>query len=54
MGTASRSATAREISCRVTRPLVLYVREVNGSLGTLLEGLELDEAYLTDNILIYC
>jgi PAS domain S-box-containing protein len=44
----SRSATAREISCRVTRTLILYVREMKGSPGNLLDGLELDEAYLTD------
>lgn len=48
MDRASGSATAREISCRVTRPLILYVREMNGSLGNLLAGLALDEAYLTD------
>jgi PAS domain S-box-containing protein len=46
MGLAS--STKREISCRVTRTLIMYVREVNGSLGNLLEGLELDETYLTD------
>lgn len=48
MDNKPHSATAREISCRVTRPLVLYVREMNGSLGDLLDGLEFDEAYLTD------
>ena len=42
------SATKREISCRITRTLIMYVREMNGSLGNLLDGLELDEAYLTD------
>jgi hypothetical protein len=42
------AATKREISCRVTRTLILYVRVVKGSVGNLLEGLELDEAYLTD------
>ncbi|MEJ2641165.1 MAG: PAS domain S-box protein, partial [Desulfosarcinaceae bacterium] len=37
------------ISCRVTRTLLMYVREKNGgSLGPLLDGLALDEAYLTD------
>jgi len=42
-------ATTPEISCRVTRTLLLYVREKNnGSLGKLLDGLELDEAYLSD------
>jgi len=44
----STAATAREISCRVTRTLIMYVREVNGSLGNLLDGLALDEGYLTD------
>ncbi|MDP1991702.1 MAG: ATP-binding protein [Syntrophales bacterium] len=38
----------REISCRITRTLIMYVREMNGSLGNLLDGLELDEKYLTD------
>jgi PAS domain S-box-containing protein len=39
----------REISCRITRTLLMYVREANnGSLGNLLDGLELDEAYLLD------
>ena len=42
------SATRREISCRVTRTLIMYVRDRKGALGNLLEGLELDEAYLTD------
>ncbi|MDA8125592.1 MAG: PAS domain-containing sensor histidine kinase [Deltaproteobacteria bacterium] len=42
------SATSREISCRITRTLVMYVKEMHGSLGNLLEGLELDEAYLCD------
>jgi PAS domain S-box-containing protein len=45
MGDASAS---REISCRITRTLIMYVRELNGSLGNLLSGLELDEEYLTD------
>lgn len=39
----------REISCRVIRMLLMYVREKNnGSIGNLLEGLELDEPYLMD------
>ncbi|MBI5063317.1 MAG: hypothetical protein HZB87_07630, partial [Desulfatitalea sp.] len=39
----------REISCRITRTLLMYVREANhGSLGNLLEGLPVDEAYLSD------
>ncbi len=42
------SATKREISCRVTRTLILYVRKMNGSLGDLLDGLVLDETYLMD------
>lgn len=37
-------ATDREISCRITITLLLYVRERNnGSLGSLLDGLELFE-----------
>ncbi len=42
------STTRREISCRVTRTLIMYVRDRKGSLGSLLEGLELDESHLTD------
>jgi PAS domain S-box-containing protein len=43
------TATGKEISCRVTRTLLMYVREQNnGSLGTLLDGLDLDEEYLLD------
>lgn len=42
------AATRREISCRITRTLIMYVREMNGSLGNLLTGLELDEGYLCD------
>lgn len=42
------SATRHEISCRVTRTLVMYLKERHGSLGSLLEGLALDEAYLCD------
>lgn len=42
-------STDREISCRITRTLLLYVKEQNsGSLGPLLEGLDLDEQYLLD------
>ncbi len=45
----SSSDTAKEISCRVTRTLLMYVRENNGgSLGNLLDGLALDETYLSD------
>jgi PAS domain S-box-containing protein len=43
------SSTDREISCRITKTLLLYVREKNkGSLGNLLAGLGLDEKYLLD------
>jgi PAS domain S-box-containing protein len=45
---SSAAPTKPEISCRITRTLIMYVREMNGSLGNLLEGLELDETYLTD------
>jgi PAS domain S-box-containing protein len=39
----------RDISCRITRTLLMYVREANnGTYGPLLEGLDLDEAYLLD------
>ncbi|MEE9913392.1 MAG: PAS domain-containing sensor histidine kinase [Deltaproteobacteria bacterium] len=41
-------ATNREISCRITRTLIMYVREMNGSSGSLLADLELDETYLCD------
>ena len=44
----STSSTNREISCRITRTLIMYVREMNGSLGNLLTGLELNQEYLTD------
>ncbi|MFH1061084.1 MAG: response regulator [Pseudomonadota bacterium] len=45
----STSPTLPEISCRVTRTLLFYTRESNhGSLGDLLAGLDLDEAYLMD------
>ena len=43
------TSTHREISCRVTRTLLMYLREQNnGSLGALLDGLDLDEEYLLD------
>ena len=43
------SDAAKEISCRVTRTLLMYVRENNGgSLGNLLDDLPLDETYLSD------
>jgi two-component system, cell cycle sensor histidine kinase and response regulator CckA len=42
-------STDREISCRITKTLLMYVREANnGSLGHLLDGLDLDEEYLSD------
>lgn len=42
-------STDREISCRITKTLIMYVRESNnGSLGNLLDELELDEKYLSD------
>ncbi|MDI9569111.1 MAG: PAS domain S-box protein, partial [Pseudomonadota bacterium] len=44
------SSTEPELSCRISRTLLEYVREKNnGSLGDLLEGLDLDEAYLMDD-----
>ncbi|MEN6373405.1 MAG: PAS domain S-box protein [Smithella sp.] len=44
-----KSSSAKEISCRITKTLLLYVREENnGSLGSLLDGLDLDEQYLLD------
>jgi PAS domain S-box-containing protein len=43
------SSSNMVISCRITRTLLLYVRQVNnGSLDDLLEGLDLDEPYLLD------
>jgi PAS domain S-box-containing protein len=43
------SSTEPEISCRISHTLLMYVREQNdGSLGDLLEGLDLDEPYLLD------
>ncbi|MCF8130551.1 MAG: response regulator [Deltaproteobacteria bacterium] len=44
-----RPEMAKEISCRVTRTLLMYVRDKNnGSLGNLLDELPLDEEYLSD------
>ncbi len=49
MRKATPPETAKEISCRITRTLLLYVRENNrGDLGGLLDGLALDETYLLD------
>ncbi|MBC2710573.1 MAG: PAS domain S-box protein [Desulfosarcina sp.] len=45
----TRSEITKEISCRVTRTLLMYVRENNnGKLDNLLDGLPLDEGYLSD------
>jgi len=45
----TRSETTKEISCRVTNTLLLHVRENNnGTIGSLLDGLPLDEGYLSD------
>jgi two-component system, cell cycle sensor histidine kinase and response regulator CckA len=50
MNKNTSSETAKEISCRITRTLLLYVRENNrGTLGNLLDGLSLDEGYLSDS-----
>ena len=39
----------KDISCRVTRTLLMYVRDKNnGALGALLDGLPLSEGYLSD------
>jgi len=44
----STPETIKEISCRVTRTLLLYVREKNnGTLDPLLDGLALNESYLS-------
>jgi PAS domain S-box-containing protein len=44
-----RSVMTKEISCRVTRTLLLYVREQNhGTLGDLLDELPLNEGDLSD------
>ena len=37
-----------EISCRITRTLITYIQDLNGSLGNFLNGLELNEEYLAD------
>ena len=47
--TSDSKNNKKEISCRVTRTLLLYVKDKNnGSLGSLLDGFALDEAYLSD------
>ena len=44
------TSTKKEISCRVTRTLLMFVREANnGSLGYLLDGLDLSEEYLLNS-----
>jgi hypothetical protein len=44
-----RTEESKEISCRITRTLLMYVREKNnGALGNLLDELPLDENYLSD------
>ncbi len=49
MNKTAQTEFAKEISCRITRTLLLYVREQNhGALGNLLDGLSLDEGYLSD------
>lgn len=49
MNAANPPHPAKEISCRITRTLLLYVREKNNdSLGNLLDGLPCDEASLMD------
>ncbi len=49
MNTLESLPTKKEISCRVTRTLLMYLKEANnGSLGPLLSELPLDEAYLSD------
>jgi PAS domain S-box-containing protein len=49
MKMGSHPEMKKEISCRITRTLLMYVRETNsGSLGNLLEGVALDETYLSD------
>jgi len=49
MHTLHHPPKKKEISCRLTRTLLFYVREQNdGQLGDLLSGLPLDEAYLLD------
>jgi hypothetical protein len=49
MDTTISPEIKNEISCRITRTLLMYVRENNGgTLGNLLDGLPLDEGYLSD------
>lgn len=49
MKQAIRPQQTKEISCRITRTLLMYVKERNqGSLGNLLDELPLDEEYLSD------
>lgn len=49
MNNNAQPEMTKEISCRVTRTLLMYVKENNnGRLGNLLDGLPLDADYLSD------
>jgi len=49
MGPDMPFVMSKEISCRITRTLLMYVREKNnGSIGNLLDGLSVGEGYLSD------
>ena len=49
MNNNAQPEMTKEISCRVTRTLLMYVEENNnGRLGNLLDGLPLDADYLSD------
>ena len=49
MPRVSYPETVKEISCRVTRTLLMYVKEQNnGTLGALLDDFPLSETYLSD------
>ena len=49
MNKNTHTEITKEISCRVTRTLLMYVQENNnGTLGNLLDGLPLDADYLSD------
>ncbi len=49
MNKDTNSEMINEISCRVTRMLLMYVRKNNnGTIGNLLDGLPLDADYLSD------
>jgi len=38
----------KEISCKITNTMILYILEQKGSLGTFLDGLDIGKEYLTD------